>query len=436
MNMHRIKTSAADSNAGTMRKGATVAVLAVAGVLRLVWVLCIPVAPISDSWAYDVLARNLARGMGYGWHPGHPTATWPVGPSFLYSVFYRVFGFVYAPIVIFNIVISLVTILLGMKLAERWFNSKVALLAGILLALWPVQIEFASVLGSELIFNVLVLCWLAILELTEWNGWLKLIAAGVVAGLTCYVRPVALLIPAALCIREVILYRRIVRPVASMAVVYLVMAAVIAPWSIRNTRDFGHFFLVSTNGRENLWEGNNPAGNGETEALPPEVQHMGEGQREIYLGKIAEAYIRQHPFLFAGRTVKKAFLLYDRESIGVYWNQPSILRLYGNRAFWILKIVSDLYWGAALLLGLWGAVLVFARERVIAAVMSLPILLWLYFTGVYSTTVVQDRYHFAAIPFIAVLAALALQCFGDRFLTRREPQSAEVRMRQTVVSRS
>jgi len=393
--------------------GAEASVLALAGVLRLVWVVLVPVAPISDSWAYDILARNLARGMGYGWYPGHPTGTWPVGPSFLYSVFYRFFGFTYTPILVFNLIISLVTILLVMKLAERWFNRGVALLAGLLLALWPVQIEFTSVLGSELLFNVLILCWLAILDLTDWDDWAKVIAAGVVAGFTCYVRPVALLIPAVLCFREVILRRKVVKPLVSMAVVYLVMAAVIAPWSIRNTRDFRHFFLVSTNGRENMWEGNNPTGNGETEALPPEVEHMGEGERELYLGNIANAYIRQHPLLFLGRTVKKAFLLYDHESIGVYWNQPTLLRLYGNRVFRILKVVSDLFWGLALLLGLWGALLVFRKQGIIQATLSIPILLWLYFTGVYSTTVVQDRYHFAAIPFIAVLAGLAVQSFQE-----------------------
>jgi hypothetical protein len=65
----------------------------------------------------------------------------------------------------------------------------------------------------------------------------------------------------------------------------------------------------------------------------------------------------------------------------------------------------------------------------LAALLSLPILLWLYFTAVYSTTVVQDRYHFAAIPFIAVLAAIPLELF----LNRRESSKASQRTDQKVL---
>jgi 4-amino-4-deoxy-L-arabinose transferase-like glycosyltransferase len=414
------------------RQAAFASVLSVATALRIVWVFCVPVAPVSDSWAYDVLARNLARGIGYDWYRGNPTANWPVGTSFVYSIFYRLFGFTYTPIIFWNIVISLATIWLVMLLAERWFDRKVAIVAGYLLALWPVQIEFTSVLGSEMMFNVLILCWLAILELATWNRWAKVIAMGILAATTCYIRPVALLLPIVFCIREIILSRKLLTPLVSMTTIYLVMAVLIAPWSIRNTRTFGHFFLVSTNAGSNIWEGNNPGGNGETEDLPPEIKNMSEGQREIYLGNIAKTYIRQHPGLFIARTVKKAFLLYGHETIGVHWNLPSIVRIYGNRVFWVLKLISDLFWWAVLALGLWGAGVVFTRVGILSAILSFPILLWTYFTGVYSTTVVQDRYHFAAIPFIAILAAVALQPVWKKMTSSGASHEADLPVLQST----
>lgn len=419
-----------DSRFWKTRQGAFASVLAVAAVLRIVWVFCVPVAPVSDSWAYDFLARNLARGLGYCWYPGNPTANWPVGTSFIYSIFYRVFGFTYVPLIVFNIVLSLATIWLVMLLAERWFDRRVAIFAGCLLAVWPVQIEFTSVLGSEVMFNVLIFCWLAVLELATWNRWVRIVAMGILAAITCYIRPVALLLPLVFCMREILLSKKLLTPLVSMTTIYLVMAMLIAPWSIRNTRTFGHFFLISTNAGSNIWEGNNPTGNGSTQDLPPEIKGMGEGQREIYLGNIAKAYIRQHPGLFLARTVKKALLLYDHETIGVHWNLPTIERLYGNRAFVALKLVSDLFWWIVLLLGLWGAGVVFARKGMIAALLSLPILLWLYFTAVYSTTVVQDRYHFAAIPFIAVLAAISLDLWSKRVQSSKKSFRSDQQMLQ------
>lgn len=69
-------------------------ILLVALVLRAVWAFFVPVVPISDSNAYDVFAQNLAR---------------------------------------------------------------VAILTGALLSLWPSQIEFTTVVASELPFVTLLL---------------------------------------------------------------------------------------------------------------------------------------------------------------------------------------------------------------------------------------------------------------------------------------
>ena len=56
------------------------------------------------------------------------------------------------------------------------------------------------------------------------------------------------------------------------------------------------------------------------------------------------------------------------------------------------------------------------------------LLIWIYFTGVYSIFVVEDRYHFPCHPFIAMLAAVAILEAGGavrRFLSKRNTMPAD-----------
>lgn len=400
---------------------ALISILIISAMLRIVWGVVVPVHPVSDGYAYDVFARNLAKGIGYAWDPTHMTAHWPVGTSFIYSVLYRIFGFTYIPIVVFNVLVSLGTIWLSMTLARHWFDERVAIIAGFVFALWPSQIEFISVLGSELIFNFILLLWLAVWELAPLNRWPKVVLIGFLAAATCYIRPVALVLPVVFCSVEILRERKYLLPIARAAIILLTMALLIAPWSIRNTRLFGRFVQISTNGGVNFWEGNNPTGNGETEGLPPETAKMQEADRDIYLGNIAKAYVRQYPGRFVLRTLKKAVWLYDHETIGVHWNLSGLTERYGAQVILPLKLLNDLYWWLVLVLGLIGSGVLMVQRGIWASITSIPILMWLYFTALYAVFVVQDRYHFPTLPFIAMLAGVALNAFAQLRATQETP---------------
>src|SRR5690606_28151942 len=88
--------------------------------------------------------------------PGNLTAYWPVGPSFVYSVCFRIMPDSYALTTAVHIVCGLMVVLFSMLLAERWFNRAAALVTGLLLACWPVLIQFTTILGSELMFAALL----------------------------------------------------------------------------------------------------------------------------------------------------------------------------------------------------------------------------------------------------------------------------------------
>ena len=87
--------------------------------------------------------------------------------------------------------------------------------------------------------------------------WYDAAALGLLFGLGALTKTLILL---ALPLLALGWWRRIgLRDAARLAVIAgIALAAVIAPWTIRNTRVQGHFVLISTNGGSNLHQGNNP----------------------------------------------------------------------------------------------------------------------------------------------------------------------------------
>jgi 4-amino-4-deoxy-L-arabinose transferase-like glycosyltransferase len=384
------------------------AILALALLLRVAWAVAVPVAPVSDGRVYDRHARELAAGQGYRAEDGKPTAYWPVGTAFLYAVPYRAFGERYAPVVALNVVLGVAVVGLSMILAGRWFGRSASLVAGLLLACWPVLIEFTTVLASEVPFLVLML--------GAWVAWTAprpgLIARSVIAGVclagAAYVRPTALLLPVVFAIPEVLGRGRITAQLYQVALAAGVMGLCFTPWVLRNQRAFGEFVLISTNGGPNTWMGNSPGTTGEYRRLPEQVRGMSEPDRDRFLAGEAKAYIRAEPLAFVKRTLVKLVRLHDRETIGVVWNADGLARRYPAWLIRGLKLASTAYWWAGLALALAGTGWLVWTRGVWAAATHPAVVLWAYFAAVHAVTVIQDRYHMASLPVIAALAALAL----------------------------
>src|SRR5262245_10801092 len=134
--------------------------LLLAAALRIAWALIVPIAPVSDCHSYDVCAQNLAEFNTFGYEPDKPWAFWPVGTSFAYSLVYRVFDpmkFGYAPVAIFNVLLGTGMVALAMAAAHRWFGRVPALFAGLILAVWPTQVFFTTIIASETLFTALCL---------------------------------------------------------------------------------------------------------------------------------------------------------------------------------------------------------------------------------------------------------------------------------------
>ena len=378
--------------------------LAVAAVLRLAWALVVPVRPVSDGAAYETFARNLAAGGAFGWDPAVPDAYWAPGPAFLYSLFLRAFGPDLWPIVIGNGLLSMAAVVLTVVVVRQWSSERVALAAGWLMACWPLQIQFVTILASELPFTVAVLAAFAFAGRGTEN-WPRVLAAGVMIAVASYLRPTALLLPGGLAL--VALWRRTpwVPVLTRTAAIVAVTVVLVAPWTYRNYQVFGRFVAISANSGANLWMGNNPDSDGTYMPTPPELASLDRASKDALLRERAIEWMTQEPAAAAALMVRKLAVTHATETIGVVWNIDGLAeRGVGERGRFVLSGISTLYWIAALVLALGGFVVAVRRN----GLGSVPVVMWIYFAAVHAITVAMDRYHIPSIPFVAWLAALAL----------------------------
>jgi 4-amino-4-deoxy-L-arabinose transferase-like glycosyltransferase len=389
------------------------AILALALALRLLWALSIDVVPVSDSAAYLALAKSLAEGRGYAWADGTLTAFWPPGTSFLYGGLFWLFGQRFEPIVALNLCAGVAVVYLGFRLSRLLYGRLVGLLTAGLLAVWPLLIQFTTILASEILFLVPVL--MAMLTVFEtrspklghfiWFGFLIAVAS--------YIRPTAT--PLLVILPVLSLLRCPAwRPLAGwIGVGGLVCMALIWPWTERNSKLFGQPTSISTNFGANLWMGNNSQSRGTYQSLEQYDHLTNEKVRDDQMRADAIAYIKANPVEFMRLGLKRIVTTFDRETIGVAWNIHGIENRFANAPWMVnaLKLASSGYWYVMLLAAVAGAWLLLARER--WRIIGNPVIVVaLFFAVVPAVMVGQDRYHVPMIPMIACCAGYFLFNLG------------------------
>lgn len=394
--------------------------LCLALALRLAWAFLIPIDPVSDSAAYATFATNIVEHGVYGFVPEEPGAYWAVGTAAIYAGAYAIFGTGSAIGVVFvNMLSSIAVVWLLHHLGRRWFGEAEGRMAALLFAVWPMAIQFTTILASELHFMALTLAALACWDRAgrSFGGVAFVVLSGAFFAGATYVRPIALLIPAALAVAT-LLHSLKAAPgaVLKAALVTAVIFALVAPWSARNERVLGKPVFISTNFWPNFWMGNHLGTGGGYTELPAETKAMTEIERSEHMKELAVAELYADPAAFLWRTVWKSLKLHERETIGVVWNEAGIKKLVGDQGVTALKLLSTMWWYGVLLLAIAGVVLLVRGQGFVTTLLSPAVWLWGYFTGVHAVIVIGDRYHMPAIPMISLLAAVALVAFGRRSL--------------------
>ena len=404
-------------NSSICKTKAFLYILVLSMLLRLFWLLFIPINPVSDSIMYDVFAQSISQGNGYAYPDGSLTAYWPVGTSAIYATLYYVFGHTFTVISMFNLFIGVISTALVMLLAERWIDRKSAIFAGLIYALWPSQIQFTSVLASELIFNCFVLAGLFLWPRPTNLKLFPLVLATSFFVLACYVRPIALLIPFILITLQFLNQHTFKSTLKTTICVAITMTILIAPWSLRNHHIFNDFVLISTNGAPVLWMGNNPDSDGGYMPLP-ELEFASEVERSNYFKQQAFEHIRAEPTLFLKRCFVRLVDYYKSETIGVHWNKTSIEQSLGGNWLLPLKIHSTVYWSLILLLAIAGGYHLHKQTNKKKLYFENPMFsLIAYFTFIHMIIASGDRYHFPIIPFMAVLSGYYISLFQLKLLT-------------------
>lgn len=339
----------------------------------------------------------------------------------MYSLVYRVFdpqSSGYTAVTVVNVLISLAVVGLAMGLATRWFGARAGTVTGVLLAFWPMHIEFTTIIASEPIFTACIMAGLLAWPdardrsagLSESYGRIAL--AALFFGMATYTRPTSLLIPIILGGIEAVRNRSFIRPAFHAGLAMLILLVALSPWTYRNYCVFGKLVLVSTNGGTNMWMGNNPDTTGFYQAPPAADDGKDEAAWDKELGNRAKVYIREKPVAFIKRTLVKAVRLHDRETIGVAWNLEGLKRRFvffntgpGAR---ILKVISSGYWYLMLSLAAAGGLMLARRDGPWNALTHPTVVLFAYFTAVHAIMVIQDRYHFPITPLVAALASLSV----------------------------
>ncbi|HEU4841024.1 MAG TPA: glycosyltransferase family 39 protein [Ilumatobacteraceae bacterium] len=412
---------------------ALAAVVAVAFVLRLTWVLWWqPSAPIhwqlsGDQFSYYHYAREIAAGRGYVHYvTGEPTAYYPIGyPAILAALFFVV-GHTPVPddymmaVNVLHVAVGTASVVLAYLVGRALFGERGGLAGAALVAVFPNLVYQVTSIQLETMYIFWCLAAVAILVTHDWSRGLpstrRLVAFGAVLGVSVLIRPFSIWFVVALFAGAVVAgagWRRSVRAaLIPLGVVLLMMV----PWTIRNAVRLDAFVPTSTNTGDTLCLDRSMDATGgfrwadhEGCADPdlPEVERNSENTR------MAVRWVLDHPAREVEQIVRRTKLIFASDTDGI----TAVNTLGGGAVMAdstadVLEVLANAGWLVICLLATAGVVILLARRRhepataivlvSLASLIVIPMLLW----G-------NPRFHLPFSPFLAILAGGAIGTLLD-----------------------
>ncbi|HEY2773301.1 MAG TPA: glycosyltransferase family 39 protein [Candidatus Binatia bacterium] len=420
--------------------------------LRLAFVrwLTVPAPQIyADAMWYHAAAEQLAAGLGYIHHlTRQPTAAWPPGYPAILAAVYRVFGSDPSRAYLLNVVAGTATCWVAGRIAVAVSRPAAAAVTVALVALFPSQLLFCSLVMSETVFTLL-LCILVLaaillvqnsgarLDGRALRGW---IVWGIGVGLASLVRAeavVLLLVPPLVLVTTSNVKHgeatstidpRTAASRAGAALALFLLTAIGAataelPWLVRNALLFGRFVPVSTSFGRTLLIGHNPVAEGDMNLYSPDpaADHRdlvsGGAAGELAVDQRREAaalqYIREHP----GREIvlegKRLFLMYRADRVWGEWYRPAPGSPATPSVVDALGRASNIFYWAVLLLAVPAAVRMLRDRDGPELVLIVTLLVWTAFFVI--VLYGSERFHFPLVPLLCVLAADTIVTTTRRF---------------------
>jgi hypothetical protein len=432
-----------------------VAILIVAFALRLAWVLAVRTSPptdwlvAGDQYSYWYYGHEIAEGRGYvGYVTGQPTAYYPIGfPAILAALFWVVRvtplpdEYMLATNML-HVVVGTASVALAYVIGRRLFGRLGGLLGAVVLAVFPNLVYQVASVQLETMFIFWCLAALAIIVTHDWARGLpstrRLLAFGLVLGVSVLVRPFSIWFVAALLVAALLARGGWVRSLRVAAVPLVVVLLMSVPWTVRNAIRMDAFVPTSTNTGDTLCLDRSLDATGgfrwathEGCADPdlPEVERSRESTR------MAIEFVMDHPTRELQQIGRRAKLMFGSDNDGVL----AVNTLGGGPVMAedtaaSLEDVADAAFDVVLVLAGAGLVVLVATGRrrrpeaalvllSMGALIAVPLLLW----G-------NPRFHLPVSPFLAILAGGAVAT-GIQVLRRRrgEPTPTESQALSSIV---
>jgi hypothetical protein len=295
---------------------------------------------VYDQVSYDSLARRVVEGHGFSFgedhwpatRAGEPTAHW----SFLYTLYlagvYALFGA--HPLIarlIQAVIAGLLHTWLAWRIGRRLFGNSAGLIAAALSAFYIYFFYYAGSLITEPFYLTCVL-WVFDVTLRlaadhprasqqpnqRWKQWLEL---GLAVGVTALLRQLFLLFVPFLYLwlwwqlaqphrstsNDEPWWQRWLKPIGGFVVATLLIALLIAPWTVRNYRAFGTLVPLNTNAGYVFFWGNHPIygthfigilpadGPSYYQLIPKELLPLNEAKLDQALLKLGLQFIKDDP---------------------------------------------------------------------------------------------------------------------------------------------
>jgi 4-amino-4-deoxy-L-arabinose transferase-like glycosyltransferase len=353
-----------------------------------------------------------------GHPPGYPLVLMLVG---------KVFGEGDAAVQIFQAACDALAAALVLLVAAELLSFGVGVIAGGLAALAP-QFCWNSLMllpDTLAVLPVLAAVYL-LLRARAGRGVPEALAAGVLVGLSCWLRANALLLAPFLVLFAPLLFARGARRLPALALVAGALLAV-APLTVRNALVFGRFIPVSLGSGQTLIEGIGDYDPARRFGLPDTDVELQRQEAEMYgrpeyatslfgpdaierdRARRARAFavIRAHPLWFAGVMVRRASSMLRLERtplastlpVSEGWTRAPRLAVRAAQKLFITAVFLPLQ-----LFGL-AALVRERRWHALAALLGVP----LYYLCVQSALHTEYRYVIAMQYFLLMPAALALR---------------------------
>jgi 4-amino-4-deoxy-L-arabinose transferase-like glycosyltransferase len=244
-------------------------VILIAVAVRLAFVVAVGRGMVAfefnpDSIDLSSFAYNLSTGVGFAhainedrpfsqpvefsaWRP-------PLYPAFLAVAFHVSRNALFLQLL--QVSFAALALYFLLRLGFILFGELPALIAGLAFALYPPLIMYSADLGTESLFLLLLMVTLFVFYAVRGErSTARVFWLGVLVGLTALCRPNGLMLGPALVLAIWLTTSDWKQAIRRIALLTVVVAMVIVPWTYRNYRLFHRFVLISSNGGATLWAG-------------------------------------------------------------------------------------------------------------------------------------------------------------------------------------